>query len=226
VVNQVLKDDPPQPCDQAILRELRGVGLGAPALTADERQAWLTHFDAARAELIATSKEIGERVEGWQYLPPHIGDFGTDYRSRARIAVSGIVANIAAESVYTVATEDRDGQTLQSRHRYRLRLPAGVPPVDAFWSLSIYEIMPDGGMFFADNVLHRYAIGSRTPGLVYDADGSLEILIQQERPEADANWLPVPAPAFALIMRAYLPGPALIAGGFRYPGIVRETEKP
>ena len=176
-------------------------------------------------DLIAASKEIGEHAQGWQYLPPHIGDFGTDYRSRARIAVSGIVANVAAESVYTVATEDRDGQKLQSRHRYCFRLPAGAPPADAFWSLSIYQIMPDGGMFFGDNVLHRYAIGSRTPGLAHNADGSLEILIQQERPEADANWLPVPAPFFALIMRAYLPGPTLTAGRFRYPGIVRETEK-
>ena len=222
VVNQVLSDNPPPPTDGPILKDLQEAGIGASALAPNQLLAWRAHFGAARAHLIAASKEIGDRVEGWQYLPSHIGNFGSDYRSRARIAISGVVANIAAESIYTIATEDRDGQPLGDRHRYRLRLPAGAPPADAFWSLSIYEKMPDGSMYFGANALNRYAIGSRTAGLAYNKDGSLDILIQRDRPEAVANWLPVPASEFALVMRAYLPRPDLTEGRFRYPGILRE----
>lgn len=221
VVNQVLRDDPPPAADAPTLQELRQAGIGMPALTSQQRQWWNGHFGAARAGLIAASKEIGSRIDGWQYLPDNIGDFGTDYRTRARIAISGVVANVAAESIYTIATTDGEGAPLRENHRYRLRLPAGTPPADAFWSLSIYEVMPDGAMFFGDNALHRYAIGNRTRGLAYGGDGSLDILIQTEKPEQAANWLPVPAPKFALVMRAYLPRPALLTGQFRYPAIAR-----
>ncbi len=80
---------------------------------------------------------------------------------------------------------------------------------------------PEGSLFFGDNPIRRYAIGDRTKGLTRNADGSLDILIQKERPggTATANWLPVPAKAFALVARAYLPRELMLDGSFRYPGI-------
>lgn len=222
VVNQVLRADPPPAADAPILRALARIGIGAdaPPLTSEQRAWWEKDFACTRAELIAASKEIGSSDQGWQYLPPVTGDFGIDYETRAKIAIRGIAANVAAESVYTMALADRDGRPLDASRRYRLRLAAGTPPAKAFWSLSIYEMIPDGTMFFSDNELHRYAIGSLSAGLCYDADGGLEILIQRDRPANNrANWLPAPAKNFALIMRAYLPGPELLDGRFRYPGI-------
>ncbi len=226
VVNQVLRTDPPPAADAPILRALGHVGIGAdaPPLTPEQRAWWDKNFADARAGLIAASKEIGLCDQGWQYLPPATGDFGTDYETRAKIAIRGIAANVAAESVYTMAMVDRDGRPFDSAHRYCLRLAKGTPPAKAFWSLSIYEMMPDGSMFFSDNELHRYAIGSLTEGLRYRADGGLDILIQKDKPaDPNANWLPVPAKNFALIMRAYLPGTALRDGRFRYPGVERSS---
>ena len=41
-------------------------------------------------------------------------------------------------------------------------IPADVP-VNSFWSLSLYERLPDGRLFFVDNPINRYAVGNRTP---------------------------------------------------------------
>ena len=222
VVNQVLRQDPPPATDRAMLEALAPIGIGAqaPALTPEQRDAWQRNFGPVRAALIASSKHLGETIQGWQYLPADTGNFGTDYANRAKIAIQGATANVPAESTYNLALTDGAGAPLDEAHHYRLHLPAGTPPVNGFWSVSIYELMPNGGMFFGDNELHRYAIGSRTQGLERNADGSLDILIQKERPrDSVANWLPVPARNFSLIMRAYLPRPALLDGKFRYPGI-------
>jgi hypothetical protein len=51
----------------------------------------------------------------------------------------------------------------------------------------------------------RYAIGNRTPGLHVDAGGALTIEIQAARPASTANWLPVPAGRFRLMLRLYRP---------------------
>ena len=223
VVNQVLRNDPPPAADAPILDVLAPVGIGAhaAALTPEQQAWWTQYFGPARAALIASSRQLGVVIQGWQYLPPDTGNFGTDYQTRAKIAIQGATANVPAESTYNLALVDRTGAPLDDRHRYRLHLPADAPPADGFWSLSIYELMPAGGMFFGDNELHRYAIGNLTQGLVRNADGSLDILIQKERPADSANWLPIPARNFSLITRAYLPRPPLLDGSFRYPGVER-----
>lgn len=224
VVNQVLRDDPPPDADGDLLRELSVIGIGGDTapLTPQQRQWWRSDFAAAREELAARAKTIGPAISGWQYSRTSVGNFATDYAMRAIIAIQGMAANVPAESVYALAVSDADGRPLEARHRYRLRLPPHAPPVGAFWSLSAYEAMPDGGLYFADNVLHRYALGSFSRDLHRNQDGGLDLLIQKEEPgEGPANWLPAPPGSFALMMRAYLPRPEMLDGRFRYPGIER-----
>jgi len=95
-------------------------------------------------------------------------------------------------------------------------------PVDAFWSISIYEVEPDGRVFFADNPIHRYAIGDRTRGLKHNADGSIDILVQRDKPAEDqlANWLPAPASGHAhLSLRLYQPRAEILNGSFAFPAL-------
>ena len=57
----------------------------------------------------------------------------------------------------------------------------------------------------------------RTPGLARNADGSLDILIQSQRPETLASsWLPAPAGEFSLTFRAFLPRRPLLDGVVRW----------
>ena len=162
-------------------------------------------------------------VQGWSYQPRGVGDFGDDDRLRATVALGGIAALGEEEAMYFHANFDVEGERLTGQRSYRWRVPAGGVPADAFWSLTMYDAMPDGRFFLVDNPLRRYAIGDRTPGLVVNADGSFDILIQRERPAGAmaANWLPAPAGPLRLALRAYLPQPALLNRQWKVPPLTR-----
>jgi hypothetical protein len=92
-----------------------------------------------------------------------------------------------------------------------------MPPVNGFWSLSIYQL---SDLQLVDNAIDRYSIGDRTEGLRYNDDGSLTIVLQQQQPEDDKlNWMPVPAGNFAAIMRLYEPSEAALDNSYLLPRI-------
>lgn len=85
----------------------------------------------------------------------------------------------------------------------------------------MYEIDPDGRLYFLDNTIDRYAISDRTPNLRSNGDGTLTIVIQHDPPSASNNWLPSPSGRFALALRLYLPSPSFLAGAWRLPAVRR-----
>jgi hypothetical protein len=162
------------------------------------------------------------RHDGWSYPLPGLGNFGQNDAYRAAVALEGLAALEPAEAMYMFTRTTVEGARLDGASgSYRIRLPADIP-VDGFWSLSMYE-EADDRLFFVDNPLRRYAVGNRTPGLRRNPDGSVDILMQHERPtgEAASNWLPAPRAPFRLGFRAYLPRPAFREGRFRLPGVQR-----
>ena len=231
---------PPATPDIDFLQRLRKRGLTAGALAAaaqtalpDDRLvvASVAGVAAARRD-IAGVLEHPVVIDGWLYSRPTLGDFGTDYLYRAAVAVWGLAALPPIEAVYVRAVGPISGALFDGTGSWRIRFPPGrLPPVDAFWSLSLYEALPSGELFFFDNPLRRYAIGDRTSGLEFAADGSLEIRISADDPGkatgtatgtiGRANWLPCPRAPFALILRAYLPGPAFVDGSYRLPAVER-----
>ena len=76
------------------------------------------------------------------------GLFGTrehlknDYLFRMAGAVLGIYGNSKEEAIYPIYVVDAEGEPLDaSKKTYTLRFPPGaLPPVDAFWSLTLYEL--------------------------------------------------------------------------------------
>jgi hypothetical protein len=95
-----------------------------------------------------------------------------------------------------------------------------TPPVDAFWSLTMYDA---ANFCLVENPVNRYSIGDRTPGVRYNADGSLDLYLQNASPDAEqeANWLPTPAGAFLPILRMYQPHAAVLDGRYVLPPITR-----
>ncbi len=78
----------------------------------------------------------------------------------------------------------------------------GLPPNNAFWSLT----MGDARNHFVANPLNRYSVSDRS-GLVPNADGSVDIYIQNTAPAGhESNWLPAPSGNFILWLRVYIPG--------------------
>lgn len=164
------------------------------------------------------TKQIGSQVNGWDVLTAGIGTYGDDYLQRAAVAHKYFGANLPEESFYAIANRDYQGNPLNGANRYLLRFaPEQIPPVEAFWSLTLYRL-PE--YRFADNPINRYAIKDRTPGLQYADDGSLTIYIQHDPPIGqEANWLPAPTAGFYLILRAYIPKPEMLNGSYQLPSI-------
>jgi hypothetical protein len=148
-------------------------------------------------------------------------EFGTDYYTRTAVAKSNIFINRPNETRYFYQDCDSKGARLNGAGgRYMVTFKE-VPPVRAFWSITLY----DKYHFLAPNELDRYALGTRSKQLRYEADGSLVVYVQQERPDAAkvSNWLPAPGDEFSLYIRAYWPEPAITEGRWTPPPVVRSS---
>jgi hypothetical protein len=159
-----------------------------------------------------------KRVHGWDVnLGLGTDDTNTGLHARAVVARYFWGPVPAAEAVYPRAALASDGRPLDGSKRYRIHFARGhTPPVDAFWSLTVYG--PD--LFLVPNAANRYSLSGDTPGLVTNADGSIDVFLQADAPAGhEANWLPVPRGPFELIMRLYLPRAPVLDGTYDYPPI-------
>jgi len=192
-----------------------GGGFDAGAITATERVEIVAGLRDGEALVEEKIGSLGHGANGWS-VNLQGSRFGDDYLLRAAVAKNQIYVVPADEAVYPVARIDGNGDRLDGRHRYRLRLEP--PPSDSFWSLTAYGTP---GPLVA-NRLNRYAIGDRTPGLEWEEDGGLSIVLQHADPiGSTANWLPVPAGPFHLMMRLYWPQRAVLEGRWHPPPIER-----
>lgn len=225
-VVDLMQSDPPPSSDSGIWSNLAALGLAGGVSAAPQlSEAQLAELEAGVSEarqLIAQAIRPGRFVDGWSYPPANLGNFGSDYLFRAIVALVGLAANTPDEAMYLRSSGD-DGRYFHGEGLYRLHMPA-PPPVDAFWSLTMYEVTTEGQLFLTPNALNRYSIGDRTPGLRTNSDGSLDIWISREDPgrERAANWLPAPqAGPFSMTFRAYWPRQELVDGRYRLQPIER-----
>lgn len=218
---------PPHPDDVAYQQQFASLGLlspESPYVDADHGLVGLLQAGEAggREAMAQSGQTIFPQRNGWLDTREefnynlHFFEFGTidapewkiadaekRLMMRAVAANQAIWGNNAYEAYYPVTFVDVDGQPLSGEHRYRLHFDT-PPPVDGFWSLTMYDT---SDLLFVENPINRYTIGDRTEGLVVNADGSLDIWVQQESPGADkeANWLPAPAGTFRPMLRMYIP---------------------
>jgi len=135
-------------------------------------------------------------------------------------AMLGLLWNPKEVSTYDVAFLDGSGAQLDGRNRYVVRFTQ-QPPVNAFWSLTMYSAATQ---IFVPNAINRYSVGDRTKGIVYGKDGSLEIFLQADEPtdpRERANWLPAPKGPFYLLIRHYSPKAAILTGDWLPPPITK-----
>jgi len=134
----------------------------------------------------------------------------------------GIYGNSRQEALYPIYRIDAEGQKLSGANRYSIRFaPGQLPPVNAFWSLTMYELPAS---LLVANPLNRYLINSpMLPQLKKDADGGVTLLIQNESPGTaeEANWLPAPKGPFAMYMRLYWPKEEATDGKWKAPPLKR-----
>jgi hypothetical protein len=145
-------------------------------------------------------------VDGWQ-VALDTGDFGTDYLRRAAVAAVAWPGWPAPQQLLQMSTRvDAEGQPLRGAHDYLLRFAKGLqPPADALWSLTL-QADANGRRSFVPNSADRIGLGS-IDKLPLEADGALEIQVQNLSPGLDhaARWLPAPKGEFVLTLRLYAP---------------------
>ncbi len=146
----------------------------------------------------------------------------TDYMARTFGVVEGIFGNYASQATYFAWHKDTDGNQINTAGAsYKVTFKKGeTPPNKYFWSITMYN-MPN--RFLVANPINRYSIGSRSPQLKTNADGSIDIYISKTSPgkALESNWLPAPDGEPFIILRVYGPGPAVLDGSYQLPPMVK-----
>ncbi|MGO8961896.1 MAG: DUF1254 domain-containing protein [Streptosporangiaceae bacterium] len=228
-LNAMLAENPPPAHHGLVLGQFARIGIG-PGLDV-EAQPEVVKLGLSRAAAIGMgllkqqflSGDWATLVNGWRYPPPQEGRFGDDFLQRAADqSMAGITANDPAEAVYLINFSDGDGAKLAPGVRYELHFDAaGLPPVDAFWSLAAYTT---ADMNLIPNPADRYSVGDRTPGLARDRGGALTIFLQPDSPgkTREPNWLPTsPTDPWFAILRLYRPHPEVVNAKWQCPGLTR-----
>jgi hypothetical protein len=219
----VLADAPPLPGEEARYAQVIAV-LAAAKDDSKIKQAMIEAAKDAEEKLVNPLFQF--RNYG-QQLPHHWSTisnesaFGTDYFTRTAVAKSNILVNSPDETKYFYQDLDASGGRLNSTGRYTVTFAKdGTPPVNGFWSLSIYN----ENHFFVANPINRFSVGTKNKDLRLAADGSLTIYVQADAPTdavQRANWLPAPKGDFSLFGRAYWPKAPVLDGSWTPPAVQR-----
>jgi hypothetical protein len=214
------------PSEKELMSRFAKLGIGAgqtfdaEKLTPEIKQAIEQGMADAWADFGGVLKEVsaGKLTSG--------DIFGTrDYLKnnhlyRMTAAVLGIYGNTKEEAMYPAYYVDSDGQKLDGSQHYTLRFaPGQLPPVNSFWSMTMYE-QPTS--LLVANPLNRYLLNSpMLPQFVKDTDGGLTLHIQNESPgnDREANWLPAPKGPFSVIIRLYWPKEEALDGKWTPPPV-------
>jgi hypothetical protein len=229
ILNFVLQFCPTVPSETELMARFAKIGIGAgktfdaSTLSPEIKTAIEQGMADAWAELGKLEKEkidTGEVTSG--------DLFGTreyltnNYLYRMAGAVLGIGGNSKQEAMYPVYAIGAAGQKLDGANRYTVHFaPGQLPPVNAFWSMTMYELPQS---LLVANPINRYLINSpMLPQLVKDADGGLTLYVQNESPGKDKepNWLPAPKGPFMTVLRLYWPKEAALDGSWKAPPMTK-----
>jgi hypothetical protein len=229
ILNFVLEFCPTHPSEKELMVRFAKLNIGAGknfdvAKLSPEMQkavedgiadAWQA-FAEAKKQVDAGKVTAGDFLGTREYLK-------NNYMYRMLAAVLIIYGNSKQEAMYPVYTVDASGQKLDgAQGRYMLRfLPDQLPPVNAFWSLTMYELP---SRLLVANPLNRYLINSpMLPDLKRDANGGLTLYIQHDSPGKDkeSNWLPAPSGPFLMFLRLFWPKPEALDGTWKQPPLRR-----
>ncbi len=227
-INRAMTENPPPDYEKGLVNLLATINIGpgqdVEELDEDSKRGLARAMADGLKMMVMAKEDIpgGEIVNGWRRNPPFGGRLGDPdigmYVARGVVqSFKGISEPFSEESRYFARVFDENGKRLNaSKASYRITFPPGQhPPVDAFWSLTMYGL--DANL--VSNSINRFSVGDRTPGLKNNPDGSLTLYVQHEPPadEWKNNWLPAPDDRFTMTLRLYRPRPEVYRGEWIAP---------
>lgn len=221
---RLMEANPPADADKAAVDKFAEIGVGVGKIFdlskfTEADQTAIKQIPAGffgKAGDFFSKPDPESMINGWgvQY---HLGSYGTNYETRAFVAVGGLGANLPEDAIYPSCAVDAEGNKLTGTNNYVIRFDKGqTPPAKAFWSLTMYD--PDG--YMVKNPINRNVIGDRS-NLKQNPDGSTDIYIQHSSPGKDkeSNWLPAPEGDFNILLRIYEPKEEMINGTWKIPAV-------
>jgi hypothetical protein len=222
---ELLKVNPPHITDGPIVEEMKRIGIvpgqsfEIEKVSANAKKALEGAPEAGQKLMEWKVATLARVANHWSMNTDTMGVYGNYYLKRAIVTQLGLGANLPEDAVYPLNLGDEAGRPLEGANKYVLRFDKGAtPPVNAFWSVTLYD--PEG--FQVANSLNRFAVSSWMP-LTYNADGSLDLYVQNENPGKgrEANWLPAPEAGFNLTMRLYSPKSEVLSGRWSPPAVTK-----
>jgi hypothetical protein len=222
---ELLKVEPPHVTDEPILAQMKKIGIEV------DKSFDISKLDPVVQKALESAPQEAQRLmawklptlarvaNGWAMNTDTVGVYGNYYLKRAIFAQQGLGANVPEDAIYPLNLGDESGKPLDGASKYTIAFEkSAMPPVNAFWSITLYDA--DG--FQVGNSLDRFAVSSWMP-FKYNADGSLDLYVQNENPGKDkeANWLPAPKAPFNLLMRMYAPKSEALTGKWNPPPITK-----
>jgi hypothetical protein len=230
LLTKLMKDNPPAPADKPMIEKMAKLGIvpGQPfdssKLGTVAQEAFSLVPKIANEKIMLWLKEgivVGDsKLENGWVFTTETGIYGTNYIQRALITAIGLGANRPQDAVYPTSEGPSILHSYSGEKKYVMHFNKGeLPPANGFWSLTMY----DANYFFVPNPINRHSISARQD-LKPNADGSVDLYIQNENPGADkeSNWLPAPKEKFILMMRLYWPqekAPSIIDGTWKIPQV-------
>jgi len=182
---EILKLQPPHITDQPILAQMRRIGIERG------KSFDIDGVDAAIKAGLATAPEEALKLMAWKVssncprgerlVDEHRHDGGLrQLLPEARESSPSLVSARIFRKTRSIRSVSRtiSGKPMHGGSAYILHFDkGGTPPVDAFWSVTLY----DGDGFQVANRLDRFAVSSWKL-FEYNPDGSLDLYVQNASP--------------------------------------------
>lgn len=129
------------------------------------------------------------------------GNTQADAYTRARIAISAVLALDRSETLYYTTDHDDTGSALRAECHYLIE---GRPPEARWWSITAYG----ADHFLFENSDRRYSIGTESAQL--DEQGRFKVSLGPTSNGTSAAWIPTRGSGgMRLTLRLYNPSPEI-----------------
>ncbi len=222
-MSDIINSEPVHERDRLIMAMLKPLGIEkgkefnpTEQQTAILKEAVLVGEAMAKAnDFFNPRLEASHYVDGskWEYAtvcpPDQRMEYYDELDGRAAWFYEAVTNDIAMHGqetgwgqVYMASYMDNDGDWLDGKQDYILRLPPNVP-AETFWSMTLYDVSTRCPM---ESEFEKVDRSSRMDILVNE-DGSIDLYMGPTKPEGkEQNWIPtIPGKAWFPYFRLYSP---------------------
>lgn len=168
---------------------------------------------------------LAPKVNGWNYELKSSPD-SEDFITRAAVAKRALFSTPPEEIIHLSTEVDNEARQLNSAYRYVLHFDKkDLPPNSSFWSVRTYDSLTKEP---SDPTYQHSSINNKNVRLKYNTDGSVDILIQRERPDPVAifNWLALSRNSnFFIVLAIHHPGNTVLNRKYVAPSVIRIDER-